>query len=427
MQLIPYARQQLLRASMSMPTNSFPTSLEEAVACDQADPLADVRSAFLVPDEVTYLVGHSLGPATNLSFAALRDTADIEWRTGLVGSWNSAEWIDMPSVLGRQIAKLIGVPSDDVVVCDSVSVNLFKLVGSLLRERGSDARIIIEAGEFPTDQYILERLAQQVGARFARVARGSGTSAMENGDILVRSLVDYRSAEVADVRQMEMDSERKGGTIVWDLSHATGVIDLRLADEGARFAVGCTYKYLNGGPGAPAFIYVRHDAIADLQTPLAGWLGHAEPFAFSETYEAAEGVQRFVAGTPPILSMAALKGALHAFDGLNLSDVEAKSQRLGDMCLSVFSRLGLQSPSPPIGQRRGGHVSLIHDHGYAVSRALAKRGIKTDFRTPDTIRFGLSPLFLSYSDVWRALEVLAEILQTNRYLDAEFSVRLKVT
>ena len=410
-----------------MPANSFPTSLEEAIAYDQADPLADARSEFLVPNDVTYLVGHSLGPATNLSLAALRDTAEVEWRSGLVGSWNSAEWIDMPRIVGAQIAKLIGASSNDVIVCDSVSVNLFKLVGALLRKRSSDACIIVEAGEFPTDQYILEGLARQIGSRFIRVARGSGTSALKNGDVLVRSLVDYRTAEVADVRQMELEAERNGGTIVWDLSHATGVLDLRLADEGARFAVGCTYKYLNGGPGAPAFIYVRDDAIADLQTPLAGWLGHTDPFAFGDNYEAAEGVQRFVAGTPPILSMAALKGALHAFDELSLSDVEIKSQRLGNMCLSVFSRLGLQSPSPPIGKRRGGHVSLIHDDGYAVSRALAKSGIKTDFRTPDTIRLGLSPLFLSYGDVWRALETLAEILETNRYLDAEFSVRLKVT
>lgn len=427
MQLISYARQQQPRTSLTMPAISYPTSLEEAIAHDAADPLADVRSAFLVPDEVTYLVGHSLGPSTSRSLAVLRDTAEIEWRTGLVGSWNSANWIDMPRMLGTQIARLIGAARDEVVVCDSVSVNLFKLVGALLRGRRSDARIIIEAGEFPTDQYILEGLARLVGSRLIRVPRGTGPSALETDDVLVRSLVDYRTAEIADVRQMETVAERNGGTIVWDLSHATGVLDLRLAEQGARFGVGCTYKYLNGGPGAPAFIYVRGDAIADLQTPLAGWLGHADPFAFTDNYEAAEGIQRFVAGTPPILSMAALKGALHAFDGLNLSDVEAKSQRLGDMSLAVFSRLGLQSPSPPIGTRRGGHVSLIHNDGYAVSQALAKSGIKTDFRTPDTIRLGLSPLFLSYSEVWRALETLAEILETKRYLDAEFSVRLKVT
>jgi kynureninase len=226
---------------------------------------------------------------------------------------------------------------------------------------------------------------------------------------------------------MEALAAQAGAVIIWDLSHATGILNLQLADWGAKFAVGCTYKYLNGGPGAPAFIYVSADEVDKLETPLAGWLGHAEPFAFSDHYAPAPGVTRFVAGTPPILSMTALKGALGVFENLSLTDIEAKVQRLGDMCLATFAALGLRSNSPPIGTKRGGHVSLIHPDGYAISQALAKAGFKTDFRTPDTVRFGLCPLYLSYSDVWRSMQTLSDILESEIYLQPEYAVRAKVT
>ena len=410
-----------------MPNVSYPKSLEEALLFDETDPISDARTKFSLPEQTVYLVGHSLGPAPRSALSALHDSAETDWRIGMVSSWNAANWIDMPRVLGSRIARLIGAQDDEVVVCDSVSVNLFKLVGALTQRRESNVRVIVEDCEFPTDQYILKGLADLTGARLQKAKRNAGVSMLQDGDILVRSLVDYRTAEVSDVQQMEQTAQDKGAAIVWDLSHATGVLDLKLREHGAKYAVGCTYKYLNGGPGAPAFIYVRDDCVDDLQTPLPGWLGHSEPFAFSNTYQAAEGVQRFVAGTPPILSMSALNGALDAFEGVNLSDLESKAQRLGDMCLHAFSRLGLPSPSPTIGMRRGGHVSLIHEDGYAVSQALAKRGYKTDFRTPDTIRFGLSPLFLKYSEVWSALAALSEILETKQYLEPEFSVRQKVT
>lgn len=410
-----------------MSDTSSPRSLEDALARDAADPLAGARVAFALPDDEIYLVGHSLGPPTHRALETLHETATSEWAVGLVGSWNSADWIDLPQSLGAKIARLIGVEPGEVIVCDSVSVNLFKLVGALTRTRRTGARIIVEAGEFPTDQYILERLAQQTGSDFVRAPKGAGIDVLEADDVLVRSLVDYRTADVAEVPQMESIATDKGGSIVWDLSHATGVLDLELANDGAKYAVGCTYKYLNGGPGAPAFIYVRADMSDALQTPLAGWLGHADPFGFSDEYQAAPGVQRFVAGTPPILSMAALNGALEVFGGVNMAELEAKARQLGEMCLAVLDGMGLPSPSPGIGARRGGHISLNHADGYAISQALADRGIKTDFRTPDTIRFGLSPLYLRYADVWRALEALDEILSTKSYLGEECSNPSKVT
>lgn len=410
-----------------MQSAEFPVSRDDAVAYDQKDPLASARSKFVVAEDVTYLVGHSLGPPTRRALDRLRHAGEVEWAGGLVGSWNTAGWIDLPSTVGARLAELIGVEAEDVIVCDSVSINLFKLVGALMNAKGLSKRIIVEAGEFPTDQYILERLAQVSGAEFVRADPGAGPDHLETGSVFVRSLVDYRTAAIADVRAVEVQAHKQGSAVVWDLSHATGVMDLKLADWGVKYAVGCTYKYLNGGPGAPAFIYVDSNHVGGLDTPLAGWLGHARPFAFEDVYEPSDGVQRFVAGTPPILSMSALNGALEVFDTVSLKDVENKAQRLGDMCLTVFSRLCLPSSSPTIGTGRGGHVSLSHPEGYAVSRALAERGIKTDFRPPTTIRFGLSPLFLSYVDVWNALEALEDVLKTQAYREPRFSIRSKVT
>lgn len=408
-------------------TSPVPKSLKDAAAFDVADPLAPLRAKFSLPDHVTYLVGHSLGPPPLKALETLRDTAKQDWAEGLVGSWNSADWIDLPQIVGRRIAQLIGAPAQSVIVCDSVSINLFKLVGSLLHQAAAQSRLVVDASEFPTDQYIVERLADRFGAEFLRLQTGDDLDTLKDGDILVRSLVDYRTSEVADVRAIEAVADKQGFTVVWDLSHATGVLDLKLADWGAKYAVGCTYKYLNGGPGAPAFLYVDPAHISSLETPLAGWLGHARPFAFEPRYEAAEGMQRFVAGTPPILSLSALNGALEIFDEADLATVENKARCLGDMCLSRFEALELQTQSPKVGARRGGHVSFEHDHASAISQALAQQGYKTDFRTPTTIRIGLSPLFLTFTEVWRALEALEGILTANTYLDPKFTVKAKVT
>ena len=410
-----------------MPNPDFPTSLETAIQFDRDDPLGALREQFQIDDGITYLVGHSLGPPTRAALTSIARTAGQDWASGLVGSWNSANWIDLPSIVGRKIARLIGVDPESVIVCDSVSINLFKLVGALLDEDPSRKQLIVEAGEFPTDQYILEKLAQMTGIEFIRAEPETAFDHLDRGSIFVRSLVDYRNAEIAPVERVEAKAKARGAVIVWDLSHATGVVDLRLSDWGVRYAVGCTYKYLNGGPGAPSFIHVDPDHVAALDTPLAGWLGHKRPFAFESDYEPADGPQRFVAGTPPILSMAALNTSVDIFDGVSVKALSEKSRRLGDMCLSVFETLGLASPSPAIGTPRGGHVSLTHPSGYEISRALSERGIKTDFRPPSTIRFGLSPLYLSYESVWRSLEALEQILSTKAYQDPKYAVRSKVT
>tara|TARA_B100000678_G_scaffold10694_2_gene8719 strand:- start:3970 stop:5196 length:1227 start_codon:yes stop_codon:yes gene_type:complete len=405
----------------------FPRSREDAQNMDRTDPLAHLRAAFDLPVGLTYLVGHSLGPAPRSALKNLQAAAQREWASGLVGSWNSADWINLPARTGARIAPLIGVAPEEVTVCDSVSINIFKLAGSLIKAGETAPRLIVEKGEFPTDQYIISELSSLQNAELVHAEHDDGLSVLSAGGVLVKSLVDFRSGKVMDVEAAEQTARDANGAIVWDLSHATGVLDLNLADWGAKFAVGCTYKYLNGGPGAPGFLYVSEDRTHALRSLLPGWLGHARPFAFEDSYEPSHGVNRFISGTPPILSTASLYGALDLFDGLQTSDLEQKANRLGDMCLARFAELGLVSNSPAIGRPRGGHVSIHHADGYAVSRALFERGVHTDFRSPDIIRLGLSPLVLSYEQVWLALEELADILDSESWKDPRFQVRQKVT
>jgi kynureninase len=403
---------------------TVPQTRGDALARDRSDPLAAIRAAFRLPGGVTYLVGHSLGPATHRAVERVIAAAADEWAGDLVGAWNSAGWIDLAEQVGGRIAGLIGAESDEVIVCDSVSVNLFKLAAAAL---GKERRIIVEDDEFPTDQYVSKGLSDLSGADFVRTGADGGIEALAKGGVLVKSLVNYRSAQIADIAAHEAAAAASGGTVVWDLSHATGVIHVDVAGSGMRLATGCTYKYLNGGPGAPSFIYARRDLLNSLHNPLPGWMGHARPFAFESDYEPRNGTMRFASGTPGILSLSALAGALEAFDGVDMQTVEAKALALGDMCLSRLAQMKLETRSPAISSARGGHVSWCHPEGYAIVRALAAEGIMADFRTPDTIRFGLSPLFLSYADVWDALDRLEAILATAAWDRAEFKVRAKVT
>lgn len=406
--------------------NALPTSRADAVSLDEADPLKEAREHFELPEGTTYLVGHSLGPVTSTAKKRLRETTDRDWAEGVVRSWNSAGWIDLGAAVGAKLAPLIGVDPKDVVVCDSVSVNLFKLaVAALPLAEKQD--IIVEEDEFPTDRYIANGLARTVGAKLRMVDPGNDLDVLREGGVLIKSAVNFRSAAIVDIAAYEKVASESGGVVIWDLSHATGVIPLDLAEAGAKFATGCTYKYLNGGPGAPSFIYVRRDVAERVETPLPGWLGHAEPFAFETDYRPAEGVLRFVAGTPSILSLVALDGALDAFDGVEPAALAAKARGLGDVVIARATGLGLDLQSPYDSAARGGHVSLGHPEGYPIVRALAARGILADFRTPDTIRFGLSPLYLRYQEVWDVMDVLEGIIDGRLWDRPEFKIREKVT
>ncbi len=405
----------------------IPADRGEAEALDSHDLLGHARELFDLPDGKTYLVGHSLGPATHSALDELERTASGHWRNELVKAWNSAGWFDLPRTVGASLARLIGARQDEVIIADSVSINLFKLAAAA-RSIARTPALIVEEDEFPTDQYIIEALSKLSGRDFVRAKSGDGLAHLErSGGVLVLSAVNYRSGEIRNMAAAEGVAHSSGGVIVWDLSHATGVTDVNLQEAGARLATGCTYKYLNGGPGAPSFLYVRADTISRLESPLPGWMGHEKPFAFEPVYAPASGIQRFASGTPPILSLAALSGALEVFESIDMSLVHDKARALGELVIARADALGLEVASPRDGRRRGGHVSLRHPNGYEIVQALIHRGILADFREPDTIRFGLSPLFLRFTDVWDALDALADILATRAWDDPAFRQRSKVT
>ncbi|MEQ1930627.1 MAG: aminotransferase class V-fold PLP-dependent enzyme [Parvularculaceae bacterium] len=385
-------------------------STAELARLDEADPLQGLKSAFALPKGVIYLDGNSLGPPTKAALARLRRVAENEWAEGLIRSWNDADWISLPKTCGARIARIIGADADDVLVCDSVSINIFKIAAALKRLM-PDARIDVSRDEFPTDIYVIDSLASL-----------TATPSAEKRVILVKSVVDFRTGAIADIEETERRVGAGGGAVIWDLSHAAGLLDLRLKERGVRCAVGCGYKFLNGGPGAPAFVYVARALADGLHQPLSGWMGHARPFDFAPDYAPAPGVQRFAAGTPPILSLCALDAALDAFNGVRMSDVERKARRLGDLFLEGAAALGLHSVSPP-SAKRGGQISLRHEAGYAIMQALIARGVIGDFRPPDIMRFGFSPLFLSHADIGEAVGVLGDILGSGAWRDPRFSAR----
>lgn len=404
-----------------------PTTRAECESLDDTDRLAAKRAAFALPEDVIYLDGHSLGPATHAALERIGRTAREEWAAGLIRSWNDAGWIDLPRSVSRKLARLIGANAEDVIVTDSVSVNLFKLAAAALPL--AKARIlIVEDSEFPTDQYVAEGLASIANARLMRVERERGTVALaDTGGVLIKSAVNYRTAQIADMAEHERAGLQSGGLVIWDLSHATGAVDLNVGKAGARLATGCTYKFLNGGPGAPAFVYVRSDMAAKMQSPISGWFGHAAPFAFEPEYEPKEGVGRFATGTPGILSLAALDAALSVFDDVEMSAIAAKARALTNLVISRTAMMRLESISPLDAYVRGGHVSVRHEEGYAIVQALIARGIIPDFRAPDAMRFGVSPLFVRYVDVWDAMDALDDTLRSKSWDDPAFKIRAAVT
>jgi len=404
---------------------------DSAIAYDAANPLRDRRDLFLVPDATIYLDGNSLGALPRAVPDRIREVLTNEWGHGLISSWNTADWINLPRRVGSKIAPLIGVPDQDVWVSDSTSVSLFKTMVAACRLRPDRTAIVLERGTFPTDGYVAASVARMLDLELRWCDSADPVRAMDE-DVALVSLthVDFRTGAMFDMGEVTEAAHRVGALMLWDLCHSAGAVPVELVEDDVDFAVGCTYKYLNGGPGSPAFMYVARRHQAAIDQPLAGWMGHARPFDMELGYEPVEGVGRLASGTPPILALSALQAALDVFDGIDHPTLRAVSLSLTDFFIElVDARLGSQFEviTPRVHARRGSQVSLRHDHAYGVVQALIARGVIGDFRAPDVARFGFAPLYVSHVDVYDAVDHLVQVMDGEEFARPEYATRNPVT
>lgn len=412
----------------------IPTSLDWCQEQDRNDPLAPMKDRFDLPDGVIYMDGNSLGVLPKGVDARIANLVKNEWGRDLIKSWNTADWINLPARVGKKIAPLVGAKPNEVVMADSTSVNLFKVAAAACRMNKGRTKIISEPGNFPTDLYMLQGLSDFLGPDVALqvVDRDKIIKAIdEDTAVVVLTHVHYVTADMFDMKAVTEAAHAKGALMVWDLSHSTGAVPVDLNGANADFAVGCGYKYLNGGPGAPAFLYVAERHQASVKQPLTGWFGHKTPFEFLDDYEPAGDIRRMLVGTTSVMAASALDGALNAFDGVDMTVVRKKSQALTDLFIALCREklsdhgVGLATSENP--GKRGSHVSLKCENGYAVMQALIERGVIGDFRAPNFMRFGFTPLYLGFEDIYRAVEIMTDIFETGMWKEARFNEKGAVT
>jgi kynureninase len=409
-------------------------SLGQIAALDAADPLAPFRARFALPDGVTYLDGNSLGALPRATAARVRTVLEREWGEGLIRSWNSADWINAPRRVGAKIARLVGAKPHEVIVADSTSVNLHKLIIAALRARPGRHAVLSEPGNFPTDLYMLQTAIATLGGEhaLALTPREEIVAHITNDTALVLlTHVHYKTADVHDMAAITAAAQAKGAIVLWDLSHSVGAVPLALNACNADLAVGCGYKFLNGGPGAPAFLFVAERHHESLVSPLGGWMGHAQPFAFTDHYEPAVGISRFLCGTPSVVGMAALECGVDLHLEADMQEIARKSRAMAELFMGLVEMRCAEHDvtlvGPPPGAPRGSHVSFRHPEGYAIMQALIARGVIGDFRAPDIMRFGLTPLYLRYADIVHAVNVLEDVLRTGAWQASEYRTRHAVT
>jgi kynureninase len=403
---------------------------ESAVALDADDPLAEVGRRFTLPDKVIYLDGNSLGALPDDVPDAMDDAVRRQWGKDLITSWNANGWWTLPGRVGDRIGRLVGAAPGQVMCGDSTSVQLFQALVALARLRPNRRTLITDAGGFPTDQYIAESVARMLDLRLLRVSPDAiGTVLDDDTAVVALGGVDYRTGELWDAQALTTLIHQHDALALWDLAHVAGVAPFALDDIGADSAVGCSYKYLNGGPGAPAWIYLphRHQRAADL--PLTGWHAHSTPFTLDDSFTPASGIERARIGTPPLLSMLALEAALGVFDAAPIDAVRTKSLQLTQLAIDYADAFlpDVEVVTPREPTRRGGQVALRHRDAYAIVQALIARDVIGDFREPDIVRLGFAPLYLSHADVWDACEILRDVLETGAYRDPAFAERHTVT
>ena len=409
---------------------------EGFTSLDKIDPLAKVRDEFSLPQNLIYFDGNSLGPLPKCTIHTLETMIQKEWGNGLISSWNKENWINMPRELGNKIAPLVGAKSGEVVVVDSTSVNLFKVITSALLLNKNRRVIVSEAENFPSDLYILEGVNKMFGESYERHLIEEGDYEIDkyidtSTAVVMLSHVNYKTGRISDIKRITSIAHEKGALVIWDLSHSVGVMPLYLHDCGVDFAVGCTYKHLNGGPGAPGFLYVHKSLIEKVSQPLTGWMGHIQPFEFAVNYQPANDICKYICGTPPIIAYKAIESGLTVFEQVSMNVVREKSIKLSEMFIQLMQqeciKFGFELFSPRNAEQRGSQVSFTHGNGFSIMQTLISHSVVGDFRQPNILRFGFSPLYMRFEDVWDAVICLREIMQTKEWQSEQFNKRGYVT
>lgn len=406
-------------------------TLEKAAELDAADPLAFARERFRIPEGVIYLDGNSLGALPVATPDRLAEVAERQWGEDLITSWNRHGWIEWPRRIAAKLAPIVGAKPNELLIADSTTVCLFKLLAAAVAARPGRTTILTQQDNFPTDIYAAEGLlGLQPQLKLKAVPIAELAQAMdEDTAVLFLTHIDYRSGARHDMATLNGAAHAAGALTLWDLSHSAGAVELDLNGSGCDLAVGCGYKYLNGGPGAPAFLYVCEQLQDSLHSPLSGWMGHSEPFAFARSYAPASDIRRFLTGTPSILALAALEAGIDTFEGVSVAGLEAKAEALTQVFVDAVESLcgdQVALASPRAAHERGSHVVFAHPQGYAVMQALIARGVIGDFRPPNLMRFGFAPLYNSFADAWRAAAALAEVLADRAWDQSRFLERQPV-
>ncbi|HZJ08033.1 MAG TPA: kynureninase [Nocardioidaceae bacterium] len=412
---------------------ALPPALDRSSALvrDETSALRGLRDQFLVPEGVVYLDGNSLGAMPRTVPERISRAVTEEWGGGLISSWNSADWINLSRRVAGKIATIIGVGGADVHVGDSTSVTLFKTMVAACRMRPERGTIVMETSTFPTDGYVAAGVASLLGLEL-RWCDPSQPAASLDEDVALLALthVDFRTGAMFDMGSVTRAAHEAGALMLWDLCHSAGAVSVELSEHGVDFAVGCSYKYLNGGPGSPAYVYVAPQHQRGLDQPITGWMGHARPFDMEREYVPVDGVGRMASGTPPVLALTALDAALDVFGGIDHPTLRAASLSLTDYFIDlVDARLGDQLAviTPREHARRGSQVSLRHEHAYGVVQALIERGVVGDFRSPDVARFGFAPCYVSHVDVYDAVDHLVSVMAREEFARPSYAIRNAVT
>tara|TARA_B110000902_G_C14236809_1_gene560960 strand:- start:519 stop:1754 length:1236 start_codon:yes stop_codon:yes gene_type:complete len=410
-------------------------NFDEIITLDKADLLAKKRLEFDLPANTIYLDGNSLGALPKVVKSRVAEVVSQQWGNDLIKSWNSHSWIDLPIKVGEKIAPIIGAGQGQVICCDSISVNLFKLLCSALKLNSERTVVLSTKDNFPTDLYMVQGLSDLLGPDLCQLQMVEEQNIQqhltESVALLLLTQVNFRTGRLLDMAKLTQLAHDKGVLVIWDLAHSAGALPVELDKCEVDFAVGCGYKYLNGGPGSPAFLYVAKRHQQAVKQPLSGWMGHAKPFAFDAQYHPFPNINQFQCGTPSVISMSALDAALDVWQDVDMLQIRNKSEALAAVFIKLINLNAclheLILCSPDIAHQRGSQLAFSHDAAFSICQALIEKGVIADFRAPNILRFGFTPLYTSFEDIWKAVTTLVDIVKSDLYKNPRFNIALKVT